>query len=74
MALEERSKCKHHQVLYGTSFFFLARSQDCEKQLLASSCPSVRPSVRMEQMGSHWTDIHEILVFFFNMSRKFVFH
>ena len=21
---------------------------------------SVRPSVRMEQLGSHWTDIHEI--------------
>ena len=22
--------------------------------------PSVRPSVRMEQLGSHWTDFHEI--------------
>jgi len=21
---------------------------------------SVRPSVRMEQLGSHWTDFHEI--------------
>jgi hypothetical protein len=21
-------------------------------------CPSVRPSVRMEQLGSHWTDFH----------------
>jgi hypothetical protein len=23
--------------------------------------PSVRPSVRMEQLGSHWTDFDEIL-------------
>jgi hypothetical protein len=26
-----------------------ARSQNCEKELLASSCLSVRPSVQMEQ-------------------------
>ena len=30
--------------------------QNCEKRLLATSCPSVR----MEQLGSHWTDFHEI--------------
>ena len=36
-------------------------AQNCEKRLLASSCSSVRPSVRMEQLGSHWTDFHEIL-------------
>jgi hypothetical protein len=30
--------------------------QNCEKRQLASSCPSVR----MEQLGSHWTDFHEI--------------
>jgi hypothetical protein len=35
---------------------FLARSQNCEKRLLASSCLSVC----MEQHGSHWTDFHEI--------------
>ena len=23
-------------------------------------CPSVRPSVRMEQLVSHWTDFHEV--------------
>ena len=23
-------------------------------------CPSVRPFARMEQLGSHWTDFHEI--------------
>ena len=34
-----------------------ARSQNCEKRLLASSCPSV---VRMEQLGSQYTDFHEI--------------
>jgi hypothetical protein len=34
-----------------------ARSQNCEKRLLASLCLSVR----MEQLGSHWTDFHEIL-------------
>ena len=27
-----------------------------KKQLLASSCLSVHLSVRMEQLGSHWTD------------------
>ena len=37
-----------------------ACSQNCKKLLLASSCPSVRPSVRMEQLGFHWTDFHEI--------------
>jgi len=26
-----------------------------------SICPSVYPSVRMEQLGSHWPNIHEIL-------------
>jgi hypothetical protein len=33
---------------------FLARSQNCEKRLLASC-----PSVRMEQLGSHRTDFEE---------------
>ena len=31
-----------------------------EKRLLTLSCLSVRPSVRMEQLGSLWTDFHEI--------------
>ena len=39
---------------------FYARSQNCEKRLLAPSCLSVRPSVRMEQLGSYWMDFHEI--------------
>jgi hypothetical protein len=37
---------------------FEARSQNSEKRLLASSRLSVRSSVRMEQLGSHWTDFH----------------
>jgi len=37
-----------------------ASSQNCEKPLLASCLLSVRLSVRMEQLGSHWTDFHEI--------------
>jgi hypothetical protein len=31
-------------------------------------------SVRVEQLGSHWTDFHEIWVFFENLSWKFEFH
>jgi hypothetical protein len=34
------------------------------KAILASSClstrPSIRPSARVEQLGSHWTHFHEI--------------
>jgi len=41
---------------------FLARSQNCEKRLLASSCVSVRPYARMEQLGFHWTDFQKIQV------------
>jgi hypothetical protein len=41
---------------------FKACTQNWEKRLLASSClyscPSVCPSVRMEQLGPHWTDFH----------------
>jgi hypothetical protein len=38
---------------------FKARSQNCEKRLLASSWPSVR----MEKLGSHWTDFDTIRYF-----------
>jgi len=41
--------------------FVLADMFLCEKRVLASSCPSVLPSVRMEKVGSHWVDFHEIL-------------
>ena len=48
-------------------------SQNCEKRLLVSSCLSVRPSLRIEQLGSHWTDFHEIwyLSIFRKLPRKF---
>jgi hypothetical protein len=45
---------------------FLARSEKCEKRLLASSYLSFR----MEQLGSHWTDFHEIL--YLRIFRKYV--
>ena len=48
-------KPKHKALVY----FFQIPSQNCEKRLLAS-CLSVRLSVRMEQLRSHWTDFHEI--------------
>jgi len=34
----------------------------------------VRPCVRMEQLGAHLTDFHEIEYIFENLSRKFKFH
>jgi len=37
-----------------------AHSQNFEMQLFASSCLTVRPSTRMEQLRSQWTDFHEI--------------
>jgi hypothetical protein len=46
---------------------FYARSRNCEKwqtaQLCLFICLYVRPSVRMEQLGSHWSDFHEISYF-----------
>jgi hypothetical protein len=39
---------------------FQARSQSCEKRLLASSCFYVRLTARKEQLGFHWTDFHEM--------------
>ena len=39
---------------------FEARSQNCEKRPLASSCLSVGPSVNMQHLCSHWTNFREI--------------
>jgi len=36
------------------------QSQNDEKRLLVASCLSVRSSVHMKQLGSHWSDFHEI--------------
>jgi hypothetical protein len=40
-----------------------------------SSCPSACPSVRIKQLGSHWTDFHEIwyLIIFRNYVEKIQF-
>ena len=51
--------------------FFGARLRNCEKRLLATSCMCVRPSVRMEQLGSHWTNFHDVLYeYFFKSCRE----
>jgi hypothetical protein len=42
-----------HFVYLRISYDFQARSQNCEKRLLASSCLSVCLSVRMQHIGSH---------------------
>ena len=42
----------------GTGFY--APPLKYENGLLTSSCLSVRLLVRMEQLGSHWTNSHEI--------------
>ena len=66
------SRCKVLRVAYWVDSIVGQRlcqvcPQISEKQLLGSSCPSVR----MEQLDSHWTDFHkkfDIPVFFFRKS------
>jgi len=57
---------------------FYARSQNCEKLLLASSCLSVHPPVRTEQLNSASTTQifmkFDICEYVENLSRKFKFH
>jgi hypothetical protein len=53
-ALFKTSEQEYFKILHFI-ILFQARSQNCEKRLLASSYPSVR----MEQLGSHWTDFDE---------------
>jgi hypothetical protein len=73
MKIRFRTECsiqrfKHSlvQVVYGIHCFkalcfaFIKRVRKIAKSDLASSCLSFRPSVCMEQLGSHWTDFHEI--------------
>jgi hypothetical protein len=38
---------------------FLGAFKKLRKRLLTASSPPVRPSVHIEQLGSHWTDCHE---------------
>ena len=68
--IAEQSK---EQVRIWTHVRFQARSQTREKRLLASSCLSVCPSIRMEKLGSRWMYFYEILylrVFFRKIVQK----
>jgi hypothetical protein len=47
------------QQKHNTTVEFLITAQNCEKQLLAS----LRSSVRMDQLGFHWTAFHKTLIF-----------
>jgi hypothetical protein len=38
----------------------IAKSDYELRRVCLSVCLSVRPSIRVEQLGSHWTDFHEI--------------
>ena len=44
------------EIIVKLVYTIMADFQNYEKRLLASSCLSVR----IEQLGSHWTDFHEI--------------
>jgi len=61
-----------HKVLLLIFELFYARSENCEKRVLASSslsvCLSIRPSVHKEHLGSHWKDFHEMLLKMFRKS------
>ena len=62
--VKESSLYTHHEGMLGEQRYSVtnlqARLQHCEKLLLIPCvCPSVRLFVRMEQLGSHWTDFDE---------------
>jgi len=62
-------------ILQGPMSSFYARSQSCEKWLLASSCLSVRPSAWNNSAPTRRIFMKfNIWVFFENLSRKFQFH
>jgi len=52
-------------------FYFLGAFAKLRKVAISSVmylCKSFRPSVRMEQRGSHWTNFHE--TWYYNIFRK----
>ena len=53
----------HTVTLSGDVYPFYVRLQNCEKRLSFTSCLSDRPSVRMDQLRSHWMDFHWKLIF-----------
>jgi len=50
-------------LFYLFIFAFFRRVREIARNDLASSRPSACISVRMEQLGFHWTDFREILIF-----------
>jgi len=44
----------------GCFYGFYACSQNRKKWLLALSCPSVLPPLRVVHLNCHWTDFHEL--------------
>jgi len=54
---EQSSAARHTVIVFSLALAKLRKAN------LASSCLSVRPSARMEQLGSHWTDFHVIWYF-----------
>jgi len=63
---------KHINTPCGQNVEFLGAFSKLRKATI-SFAMSVRPSIRMEQLGSHWTDFHEIWylnIFFFRKSAE----
>jgi len=56
----------HHMVFVGA----FAKLRKADLNFVMSACLSIRPSVRMEQLGSHWREFYEIL--YLNVAEKFV--
>jgi len=62
------AKCLQQTTLLETESQIVGAFANCEERLLASSClsvcppirPSAYPSVRVEQLVSHWTNFHGI--------------
>jgi hypothetical protein len=48
-------------TLQPPAYIFVVVFSLVQKRLFASSSLSVRPSVRMYQLGFYWTDFHQIL-------------
>jgi hypothetical protein len=74
LKVSKKAAPKKKSLCYVNSQIFRG-VKNCERRPLASTLsvsPSVRPSVRMEQLGSHWTDFHEIFYtsYFSKICRK----
>jgi len=59
-------------IIQGVDEYFLGAFAKL-RETTSSCVVSLRPSVRMEQLGSHWTDFHEIWLYFESLLGKFKF-